>query len=497
MKTAITIILSFALLFISILLATSLAKADITYIENGWFPVYDETNTKDILTEASKVSFDETTSSISISKETNWNTYKDQQKIDDSKIPVRYYKEVYNEKTHTYDLIPQPKLTEYIDMKDKQSQHYSFKRVNSNDYVCKVGYNTLTYNSGIRKIYVQNDDYTLDEIYQASETNGWNVIHKYNGSLYSVDCYFEIANNGNPASITMESVIVRANYTLADQIFTTWTDGGSVYFSNCTLDIKNASLVPFFARAGQGYFEVKNSAFYLHDTQWRIFLSDDSYLEDCIFSKIGIIYTSYSNNLFLLGGNVGFEPHSNTVATNITFRQYTLAIRDWYGDGYFKDVFFDSCTTDVYVGDGVGDYCILVDVVSEDSDNSLVVDVQGGAFVDRRNTFDLTTEPLANITLYNCTGDVVFSCDADANGDIDEREVSVAYYESDGSNYRALTPFRLVISKDGYQTYNATFNNSLQPMNYNIQLQEKTTISYAWVAPFFLLIIPFIYTRRK
>lgn len=378
---------------------------------------------------------------------------------------------------------------------------------------------TVKYSVGNDRITVTGNE-TLYSVYQADVSGGWNQITLSDTNVYTIDCLIRIADGNTMGNLTIENNV-----------------------TNLIKDIDTNN--PYFeVYDNKGYLEILNSTFYCKDdTQGFKFIENDHYLKIYqssyfnYYANIGHIKAQNNGLRLYIDDSIAYGIDINTGAqSNMKFMINNTM---FFGDNVRatvclnSDMEFVNCTfkdkTDcgiyAYV-QGSGDFINLTGIRFENcayavrifnfKDYFQFIDCsfintpyisRSGTELDTyvSNTFNLQTDTNARVTLFNRTGSIVFNVSSGNDGNISEQIVRCIVLNQTKGNYYH-TPFTLRIVKDGYVTYNHSFNNSLQPMNYQIFLISEDSLTIIemsniiidpsfYFALFFILIVLLMFLR--
>lgn len=359
---------------------------------------------------------------------------------------------------------------------------------------CNSSEAVVNYNAGTNTITVTGGTVaapvTMTDVYNADITGGWNVIYKYNASMYRVNCYIDIGNGVTPTNFTINSEHLE------------WYDQTTV--SNDYFDIEDVTKTVFFKSSfyciRQGgddrfiwtdlndenieveidqcsIFHSTSSPLYLRNYDGRVFINDSTsyglapYMPGHYeFQNSTMLSTYYGfrdcspivNNFYMTASTYVLHPH-NRVSGKYNI---TNAIMGDTNNAQIPTVLIYATLPSLDLR--------LIDCTSTHTSNLFKTSWGGGYQSDawnRSNTFNLVTEPNANVKLYDINNNLLFNINSDNNGTITEQVIDVITH-NDTIEYTWHSPFTLIITKPGYQKYTATFNNSLQKIDYIINLQR-------------------------
>jgi len=483
--------MSFLIFLFFFLLLSVVVGATVQYVENGW--VLEEVSPGPF-SNATKLSYNSNLKEVSISKTEDWSKSMSGQDV--RNVPIKYYKRVtiqtpYGEETEYKEV---REMSTTIDL--TRHSNYNIRQFDYNDdYICKIGYGTVTFSGVSNTIYItggtEGAPITMTDVYNADQANGWGRVFKYNNSMYRINCYIDIGNSTEVGNFSIED----EHLEMYDQTAT-----ANDYFK---------------IREGSRMFCFKSSFYHLRqggDDRFMDTDNGDDYtlleIERCsIFHSVSnpLYIDNWDGNVFIndttshglaprYDGNFVFK-NTTMLSTYYGFREcapivdnykmtatYCIAHPRARVDGEFNitnSIFGDTNSNErpmvLIYGTKPTLILRLVDCTSLHSSNLFRTDRGGSWGSDlwyRSNTFNLETEANASVKLYNQTGILVLNVTSGEDGKITEQIVDVIGH-SNTTDYIYYTPFRLVISKEGYRTYNATFNNSLEPINYKIYLEQK------------------------
>lgn len=471
----------------------------ISYIEKGWFKTSGEcfinNYTIQQFTTKSKDEFE-----VKLKKQEGLeeNNNKDNNL---SSIPIRLYKRgVYNEATGDFNYI----LVDSKDfnLKTKEEDVVTFKLPDGSiydDYRIEIGFGTVTYDGATDIIEVTGGSVavpiTFEQVYQADVTNSWNQIYKYNDSVYCVNCSIYIGNATDDGflSVIGANVINVKDYAAWAFFFKVIDDRGYLYISDSLFDninpgkqviqfIHNMNYTYCYNTTFMGSNDYSDMMVRHQDTDATdMFYFERCSFYDCKVRTIGSQYMSTFESCSFVGSNYAFEQSNQVNIYNCTFNSMSYGFYELAGnvsDCVFRDIdyYYSMYGSPAIVHNAI-------DIVTDIRDNQFRVKWQAApcGIVYRYNTFNLRTQPYAKVILKNCTGSEIFNVNADVDGVISEYTVLVTTHKSTYGEYGYLanTPFTLLINRTGYITYNSTFNNSFEKMNYIINLTANPVWDYS------------------
>jgi len=517
---------TYALILITslILLATIVhnASADVQYYEEAWFL---RNNTETIVDNVSAIV--KTNDGIIHIKmnETYLNDYfnyvsaksKEKERIrkkwgmNDTEIrktreyPVHLYKKVYNESKNN---LGEPTIT-LVDVSHKlksrsvnlytKNAYIDIKNIDikNDDYVLKIGFHTITYDSGTNTItvtgYTEATPCTFTDIYNADVANGWGVVSKQGKNQFLLQCRLYVGDGSTDTwmrtveeQITFETngcgswknvLYIKTNATFTSGILISESKRQGKHGSSITVRITDVGDInPIFKVSSSGivYLYATHISCINSSTLWIRDFNSDCRIYQTVFTDCRSLASCNGvdvQNLLWVGNNYALEqtyfstdsayiwafggivdvytpPHEELGQPPIT-NFYAEILKTWsasadYIGGLRNFLGSLPLPTPIWKGSpSLGCYIKWyadMDLKITDKDNNNIIG--------------------ATITVKNKNGDIQFSTDTDANGDVSETVwvVKDEWSGSGSSNTRTdYNPFTLEIKKAGYQTYTQKF----------------------------------------
>ena len=169
---------------------------DINHIENGWIKDTSDKNLSLIGTYTHNL-IDYKSNLLSVSKKVGFSSYANLNNYNVSTIPIRYYHVSYvdNERVLTLE----KSLTQYINLESKDVKNFQMRNFENNgEYVCKIGFGTVTFDGVNNAIIVTGGDsgspILISDIATADNINGWNQVFENGERQYTINCSLYIGN---------------------------------------------------------------------------------------------------------------------------------------------------------------------------------------------------------------------------------------------------------------------------------------------------------------
>jgi len=345
-----------------------------------------------------------------------------------------------------------------------------------NQYRLKIGFHSVTYDSGVNTITVtgnssDNDAWNFEDLYQADQANGWNVIERQGTTQYYIKCKIMV---GDGTNVTY--------FADKDKQITFWDAGisGYTYFRT------QANAVATFGQVDNETLKTTSHGcfFFTSTTKWSYPLHRGSgkiYLYGCglagnantiplVTRAWGTFYGSHAepflngNNYMLLGAGITRFVIRFGTASNVyvVCNGNILRAVGAYDVSINNVVATTSGSVSVEM-DARGKTCTATDV---DLNKWTFHWTSAGTFY-RYYTFNVKVvdkdgSPIENatVTMKDKEGNEVFSALTGSDGCLlsDESILYGFYNDTGGDTLYSYSPHTLIINKTGYQTYVSTFD---------------------------------------
>ena len=337
-----------------------------------------------------------------------------------------------------------------------------YANVGGNTYL-----NTTTDPHGVLTLSgsLTGDRFSIVDLYNADQSNGWNVIQRIDKNTYLVNCYLNL--NNQFWSDSYKTIIFADAYTAsgADMSFGI-ISGANQTSGTCNVIISSQWL----ASVGPNILNAYRTNF-LYVYPWGA------------TGNIGLCGLAYNSGIIqdcTCERFRNFTPNSSVNCTikNFTFSAYDNAFSN--GKATFLNVRMLQGSrawqigTDVVSAKGVfvdgGAACLLtggagtLNLVDSQFVNPFLVNASatGTVLNDKisfnMNVVDQTQTPIssANVKIYDNTSTLVVDVVTDSNGNIAEQEITRRQFTVTGTTVNPVInkyPFTIVISKTGFETY--------------------------------------------
>ena len=362
----------------------------------------------------------------------------------------------------------------------------------------------ITYSSPTITVtgYTEEAPCTFWDVWNASNVNGWDVVHNNNGTStqFQFDCKLVIGDGGSATFLTdagkqiifadgivtgdtQHLIDVKGNAivnigTVIDALEKTCESGCSIMSLESTFHstnifhssggVYNLYASHFYAPSIRHY--VKNVRGNIWSTIFSSFVSPyasstiDADLYDCTISAstYGVLLWAHNlEDVKIYGcthGGIHAEGVNPLTVRDITLRNCTFAIRLW---NYDVDMSLIDCDLDVWSINFAGG--CDGHIIRQHTFNLAIVDVNGLAL----ENVDVS------LTYSGQGGGTVGIWETGVNGSIPEQTLSKGFYNQTGGDTIYLyEPYNLTISMIGYDTESFIFNIT-EPTSWVIGLREN------------------------
>ena len=318
---------------------------------------------------------------------------------------------------------------------------------------------SITYHSDGNKVIVDNGTYSPEQIYQAAQANGWNIIQRAGSGYYLTanlhvgdshpthfvleDCFLQVGDESNHLYIKLPKYygksfrVKNSHFKWYVDPVTNWWYGRWI-LEKSKMEKYSSGIFPRMAggftaidsivlgrsiNVEYGTVELRNTRFDLDGTRFQL-----GNLSDLVIDNV--VFYNGSDILFMAPGSTLINSKIENVA-----RAFYLA-----GDGIWAQV-VDCEFEEKYRFDYDSNYLLI-------------------KYSFACTVYDESGNPIKNaeVKLYDSYDNLVYNESTDENGQTSY--LPVLYKKVQGKQYieTFYSPHTLVVNKDGYPTFKGSFN---------------------------------------